>query len=231
MDDNGLIIIGSSGHCKVILDIVEKSNVYNIIGLIDDFRTIGEDTLGYRIIGKIEDIPELIKHYSTSNFFIAVGDNWQRELLYKKLIQLNVEIRFLTLIHPSAQIGKDVQLGEGVAMMAGSIVNPGCKIGDFGIINTGASVDHDCTIGSFASIGPKVAIGGHTTINNHAIIGIGATINDRIYIGSHTLIGSGSVVVKDIGESLVAYGVPAKEVRKREIGEKYFKPLPANNKP
>ncbi|MEY8214236.1 MAG: hypothetical protein RPR97_07095 [Colwellia sp.] len=54
-----IIIIGSSGHAKVVIDVVQQEGKYHIVGLIDRFRKIDEETLGYKVLGKEEDLPEL----------------------------------------------------------------------------------------------------------------------------------------------------------------------------
>mgnify|MGYP001315646295 CR=1 FL=1 len=53
-----IVIIGSSGHAKVIIDIIEQEGKFKIIGLIDTFKGIGESVLGYKIIGedKVEEL-------------------------------------------------------------------------------------------------------------------------------------------------------------------------------
>ena len=42
------------------------------------------------------------------------------------------------------------------------------------------------------------------------MIGIGASIRENIKIGNRVIIGAGSVVVKDIPDDSLVYGVPAK---------------------
>jgi len=37
---------------------------------------------------------------------------------------------FATVVHPSATVASDVVLGEGVQIMAGVVIQPGCTIGD-----------------------------------------------------------------------------------------------------
>jgi FlaA1/EpsC-like NDP-sugar epimerase len=61
---DNIIIIGSSGHAKVIIDIVISQGRYQIVGLLDPYRNIGEITLGYPILGKEEDLPKLVNAYN-----------------------------------------------------------------------------------------------------------------------------------------------------------------------
>ena len=51
-----IVIIGSSGHARVVIDIIESANEFKIIGLCDRFRVIGEETEGYKVLGKEEDL-------------------------------------------------------------------------------------------------------------------------------------------------------------------------------
>lgn len=54
-----LLIMGSSGHAKVVIDIFEKQKSHNILGLLDDFRNVNEETLGYKVIGGLKDLNNL----------------------------------------------------------------------------------------------------------------------------------------------------------------------------
>lgn len=79
MDKQKVIIVGSSGHSKVIIDIFEKENKYQIVGLLDAYRNIGDETLGYKVIGKEDDLPILLSENSNCKIFISIGDNWIRK--------------------------------------------------------------------------------------------------------------------------------------------------------
>ena len=222
MNKQKVIIVGSSGHSKVIIDIFEKENKYQIVGLLDAFRKIGEETLGYKVIGKEDNLPDLLSKNPNCKIFIAIGDNWIRKKVMDKIVEIVPNIDFATTIHPSAQIGKNVQIGNGTAIMAGAIINSATTIGDFTIINTKASIDHDCIMLNFSSLAPNVTTGGSVSIGEFSAISIGATIKHGISIGKHSVIGAGALLMKNCGDNLIMYGIPAKEIRKREIGEKYL---------
>ena len=217
-----LIVIGASGHAKVILDIFEKMASYTVVGLIDDKLEVGTRVLGYTVIGNSETIASLLSMQKNSLFFVAVGDNWTRHLIVTKLLEKHPDLEFATAIHPSAQIGRDVNFGKGVAIMAGAIVNSGTSIGNFAIINTKASLDHDCMLGSFASLAPGVTTGGNVKIGAFSAVSIAATILHGKTIGEHCVVGASSLIVKDINDHEVVYGLPGKFVRKRGVGERYL---------
>jgi len=75
---------------------------------------------------------------------------------------------------------------------------------------------------NFSSLAPNATTGGSVSIGEFSAISIGATIKHGISIGKHSVIGAGALLMKNCGDNLIMYGIPAKEIRKREIGEKYL---------
>jgi sugar O-acyltransferase (sialic acid O-acetyltransferase NeuD family) len=221
MKKKKVLVVGSSGHAKVIIDIFERNNV-EIIGVIDDYRNTNEKTLEYDVLGKILDIPKIIKKITDCGLFIAIGDNYGRYLVVNKIKTMIPEVKFFSAIHPSAQIGKNVILGNGVAIMAGAIINTDAKIGNFTFINTKASAGHDVKMLDFSSLAPGVTIGGNSIIGEHSAISIGATIKEKLEIGNHSIIGAGLLLMKNCPNNVIMYGVPARIIREREVGAKYL---------
>lgn len=218
-----IIVIGSSGHGKVVIDVIEKENKYIITGLFDDkYETTGSTFFGYEILGKTYSIPDFIHKNNIYGGIIAIGDNWTRYMVFQKIKALIPDFNFIRTIHPSASIGRNVITGDGTVIMAGSIINSDSKIGEHSIINTGASIDHDNIIGNFASIAPGVTTGGNVNIDSYSAISLGVNIIHGINIGKHTVIGAGSTVLKDIPSYTVAYGTPAKVIRRRKEGDRYL---------
>jgi sugar O-acyltransferase (sialic acid O-acetyltransferase NeuD family) len=222
MQKDKLYIVGASEHAKVIIDIIEKQGKYQILGLIDANKNLHEELLGYQIIGREEDLVKLLSEQPETNIIIAIGDNWVRSKAYQKIITLIPHVKFASAIHPSAQIAKDVSIGEGTVIMAGAIINSSSKIGKFNIINTKASIDHDNEFGDFVSLAPNATTGGCVSIGKFSAISISATIKHGIRVGEHAVLGAGAVLLKDCADYTVAYGIPAKAIRNRIEGEKYL---------
>jgi sugar O-acyltransferase (sialic acid O-acetyltransferase NeuD family) len=222
MEKGKLIIVGSSGHAKVVIDIVEKEDKYEIIGLIDDNRKLGENTMGYPIIGNIADLQNILKLNPEYKLFIAIGDNWNRCKIFEHITSLVPHANFISTVHPSAEIGKEVSIGYGTVIMAGAVINSCTSIGNFTIVYTNSSLDHDNILGDFASLAPNSATGGNVSIGSFSAIGIGASIKHGIKLGSNCVLGGGSVLLQQCGDNQLLYGVPAKMVRLREKGEKYL---------
>ncbi|HPD65028.1 MAG TPA: acetyltransferase [Bacteroidia bacterium] len=217
-----IVIIGSSGHARVVIDIIEKQNEFEIVGLIDSFRKVNEKTYDYKILGNENDLPALTSKLGLYGCIVAIGDNWNRKIMVEKVQNLKTGLNFISAVHPSVQIGKEVEIGEGTVVMAGAIINSGSKIKNHVIINTQASIDHDCYIDDFAGISPGAVLGGYVKVGKFSVIALGSTVLNKIEVGDHSIVGAGSLLLKNLGDNEIAYGIPAKFIRKREIGEKYL---------
>ncbi|WP_418603861.1 acetyltransferase [Hwangdonia sp.] len=219
---HNIVIIGASGHAKVIIDIIEKLNQYTIVGLIDSFKPIGTKLFNYKIIGRKEHIPELKKTHNFNKGIIAIGDNWARKKNHEKITTIDPGFEFISAIHPNAVIGKNVNIGKGTVILAGVIINSDATVGEFCIINTKASLGHDSEIKKYSSLGPNATVGGHVSIKTCTYIAMSATIIQSIKIGKHSIVGSGALIVRDVPDFSMVYGVPGKFIRKVAKAEKYF---------
>ena len=182
-----IVIIGAGGHAKVVLDILleinKVENNINILGFLDDKKQ--GNIYNISILGKISDLKKVIKNWKSINFIIAIGDNKLREEIYKK----NQELKFMTLIHPSAVIGNYTSIGNGTIVKANTTIGIGTKIGKFCLINSNVSVEQDCIIEDFVHIYPNVSIYGNNIIKDrleiksNSCIGEGKKIKDNIEFG------------------------------------------------
>jgi sugar O-acyltransferase (sialic acid O-acetyltransferase NeuD family) len=201
---NKLVIIGASGHGKVVADIARK-NGYEEIVFLDDNDAI-QKCSGYPVIGKCADAQKI-----EADMIVAIGHAGIRKQMMEALNQK----RIVTLIHPDAVIADGVEIGKGTVVMAGTVINPGAVIGKGCIINTCSSVDHDCRIGDYVHVAVGSHIAGGVSIGEQTWIGAGATVSNQIEITSQCMIGAGAVVVKNIEVSGTYAGVPARRMEKR----------------
>jgi len=201
-----LLIIGASGHGRVVADIALKLNKWKSIAFLDDDETI-KSSMGIEVVGKSSDA---IKHLTDCDIFVGVGNNVLREKIQERLEVEGATIP--TLIHPNAVIGQDVELKSGVVVMAGVVINCCTQIGKGSIINTGATVDHDNLIEDFVHISPGVHLAGTVKIGKGSWLGIGSVVSNNIKITSRCKFGAGAVVVKDITEPGTYIGIPVRRV-------------------
>lgn len=194
-----LIIIGASGHGKVVADIA-LLNGYDEIVFLDDDENI-KDCAGFPVVGKTSEA-----HKMDGDKIIAIGNARIRE-------KLQGALHTVTLIHPQAVIGRNVNIGEGTVVMAGAVINSETRIGKGCIINTCASVDHDCVVGDYVHVAVGSHICGTVHVGNRTWIGAGSTVSNNINISNDVIIGAGTIVVKDIDEEGTYVGVPSKKIK------------------
>ncbi|MFN2364142.1 MAG: acetyltransferase [Halarsenatibacteraceae bacterium] len=201
-----IYIIGTGGHSKVVLDILEKRNS-KIAGFLDDDEA-AHDTIinGYPVIGYINELKD-----NDVDVIVAIAHNPTRKKLFYKLLDHNFNL--INAIHPEAIINSHVDLGTGNVIAAGAVINSNTVIEDNVIINTGATVDYDCLLEDHVHISPGVNIGGNVTVKEGAHIGIGASVLPGVTIGRNVTVGAGSVVINNLEADAVYAGVPAEKVR------------------
>ena len=201
-----MYLIGGSGHCKVIIDIIQKSNLDVIEGIIDDNPKSDE----------IFNIPVVMNpkyDFLYSKFsIISIGNNNIR-----KKIAGQISSSYLTAIHPSSIIATNVIIEEGTVIMAGAILNPDVKVGKHCIVNSGAVVEHDCVLENFVHISPNAALSGNVFIGEGTHVGIGASIIQGVKIGKWVTIGAGTVIINDVPDYAVIVGNPGKIIKYNSI--------------
>lgn len=198
---NRLVIIGASGHGKVIADIAVKCGYKDIV-FLDDNENV-KVCAGFPVIGKVSDAVTM-----EDDKIVAIGNAEIREKIQIKLSNL------VTLIHPNAVVSRRVEIGEGTVIMAGAVINSDVVIGKGCIINTGASVDHDCKLGDFVHVSVGAHVAGTASIGRNTWVGAGATVSNNVSICGHCMIGAGAVVINNLANPGTYVGIPVRMMKK-----------------
>jgi sugar O-acyltransferase (sialic acid O-acetyltransferase NeuD family) len=118
------------------------------------------------------------------------------------------EIVFSNIIHPRSYVAKNILLGQGNFIGAGSVIGPLVKMGDFNIINRLVSIGHHVLIGHYNHIGPGATISGKCRIGNKNFFGAGSISSDGITVKDNIIVGAGGVVIRDLIQRGTYAGVP-----------------------
>lgn len=164
-----IIILGAGGHAKVCAEALRSQRR----GIVFEFRTT--------------DFPI----DERDEFVIGIGNLPVRRQIFDEYMRAGRTI--LSAIHLKTIIANDVELGDALQLMAGAIIQPGCKIGDNVIINTGASVDHDCTVGDHVHIAPGAVLCGEVTVGDMAFVGAGAIVPEGRKIPAYAFVPAGTI--------------------------------------
>ncbi|MFC4386550.1 acetyltransferase [Gracilibacillus marinus] len=211
-----ILLIGGGGHCRSVIDSIQATNQFNIVGILDTKDNIGKSILGVEIVGEDKDMA-LYRKKGIQNAFNTIGSTGDIRLRYKiSQLIINEQFHMPNIIDPTAIVSDSTTLGSGIFIGKGAIVNVNASLCDHVIVNSGAIVEHDVTIESYCHIAPGTTISGGVFIGEGTHIGTNSTIIQGVQIGSYCLIGAGSVVVKNIDDNKKAFGNPCKEVGSNE---------------
>ena len=205
--NKNVVIVGYGGHSYVAIDCIHSAGL-KVVGYCD-LKESNRNIYNLEYFGAEADLPSsIINEYA---FFLAIGDNKIRAKAFERL---NVHSAFfISAIHQSTVLSNSAIFGKSVMLAPGAIVNPLVVLNDGVIVNTNASIDHECNVGSFSHIGPGATLCGNVKVGNQTLIGAGAVIKEGVEIGSNCIIGAGAVVLRNVPDSAVIVGNPAKQIK------------------
>lgn len=205
-----LIIIGAGGMGRTIYDIAKESVGYGtefvIKGFIDDNIQAIDGFVNYPpVLGKISEyIPD-----ENDVFTFSIGGEARRKCI-ESLVEKGAN--FINLIHQTARIGTNVQLGKGNIIAAFTSLGADCSIGDYNMIQSYTVIGHDAVVGDYNRLDTHVTCVGGIRINNETTIHTGAVINHKVTIGNNAKVGACSFVIRKVKEGDTVLGVPAKKI-------------------
>lgn len=216
---NKIIIVGAGQQAKILAEEILCLKKFNLLG----FLNLQAKKIDRIIINKKKLIIfNKLKKIKNLYLIIAIGNNFIREKVKKKIELSNNNFKWYTFISPNSLISENVRIGEGTIIMRGSIINFNTTIGDHCIINTGSIVEHDNIFENFSSIAPGSVTNGNVHLGKRSHIGSSSVVMNKIKIKNDVIVGIGSVVLKNCIPKSIYFGNPAKLIRKRNINENYF---------
>jgi len=192
-----LVLIGGGGHARACIDLIQASDQFQILGILDRSELVGTDVLGIPVIGTDEDLPVLVK--KNLSFLITLGQIKTPDLrirIYKRIKVLGGLLS--TVIATSAHVSPFAQIGEGSIIMGKAMIGPGVRIGENCIINTNALVEHDSVVGKHCHISTGAIINGGCHVGDGVFVGSRAVLRQDIRIGDRKIISMGAAIFGDV---------------------------------
>lgn len=191
-----IIIIGTGGHSSSIIDLIESTQKFKILGFICNKKKIGSYYLNYKVLGKDSHLIKIKK-----TIFIALGFSSYKNLSYYKKKYLKIKSMGFTIprvISPFSYVSKNSVIGEGVNIFHGVIINNNCKVGEGVTINSKALIEHDCFIDDFCHVSTGCIINGGVHIDKKTFIGSGTIIRENVKIHKKKFIKISSLIIKNM---------------------------------
>ena len=206
-----LVIVGAGGHGRELLSLIEAVNCaserYELLGFLDDGTPDAEllGRLGLRHLGPINTLESLPRDVA---YLLGLGSPLHR----RRIVDLagGWARRAVTAVHPTAVVGSDVRMAEGVVVAAQTSVTTNVDLGKHVHLNVAVSVAHDVAIGDYATLSPGSRVSGNVAIGAGATLGTGAVVLPGVRVGADAVIGAGAVVTRDVATGATVAGVPAR---------------------
>lgn len=214
-----IVILGAGGFAREVLDVVDAINAhqttYDVKGYIVEsaYGVPGQLVNEKPILG---DFDWLSGKAQSIVAVCGVGAPELRLRMIKKAAEVNIP--FITLIHPSAILTRWVEIGEGTIITAGCILTNQIKIGSHVHLNLDCTVGHDAILDDFVTLAPGVHVSGRVHLGEGCYVGTGANIIERVQLGKWSIVGAGSTIVNDVPPNTTVVGVPGKVIKTRPEG-------------
>jgi len=200
-----LAFYGAGAMGREFKYVADETGEWAEMVFIDD-HAANESLLGCPVIG----FQAFRKHYSPEDtrFVITIGEPKFRREAFERMKEAGYQ--GARLVHPSAYISPDAEVGEGAVIGPGVFIGSLAKIGNDFYAAKGAAIGHDAIIRNHTRVGVGAFVGGHTVIGENAFIGSGAMLKDRILIGDYSVVAIGSAVFSDVADNTTVMGNPAR---------------------
>ncbi len=208
-----LVIIGARGWGREVLGIVRLLPEYQcgelkVKGFLDDKADVLEGLRGDfpPIISSVEDY----KPQADDVFICALGDCTYRRKYVEMILAKGG--KFISVIHPTASVFPNAQIGQGVIISSMARVSDNVTIGDFTTVHGFVTLGHDATIGAYNSIESYCFFGGYSQTGENTTMHVRSAIIPHKRVGNNCSVGFGSVVMRNFGDNLHLFGNPAKKI-------------------
>lgn len=199
------ILLGTGGHAKVLTDILISQNKKIDITVSHEKCISWPPLLNTQHLSSDEDV--LLISPNDCVLVNGIGftpNSTLRQDVFNYFSQRGYH--FETLIADSAVVSPFVKLDEGVQIIHGAIIQPGCDIGANTIVNTGAKIDHDCKIGNHSHIAPSAILCGNVSCGEHVFIGAQSCIIPGVSVVSYCIIGAGTLLTHNVTKEACVTG-------------------------
>ena len=193
-----ILIVGGGGHAHSCIDVIEQCGDYDIKGIVDNNKNLGQTILGYPVVGTDKDLSTLRTQFDSA--FIAVGQiksSNVRASLFETLRKLNFKMP--SIISPLSYVSPHSRIGDGTIVMHGAIVNARVEVGENSIINSNALLEHDAYVGDNCHISTATILNGGVKIESKTFIGSGSVVIEGISVGEGCIIGASVLVRHNLG--------------------------------
>ncbi|MDA8139139.1 MAG: acetyltransferase [Desulfobacteraceae bacterium] len=220
---NRLIIVGAGGFGREVLNWALHAEAgqqdWRVAGFLDgNPRALEGYDYPFAILGD----PKTHRPDAGECFLCAIGEPRIKLAVCQALEQAGA--RFVSLVHPSAVVGRTVVLGPGCIICPGAVVTADVRLGRHVAVNACASIGHDVVIGDGCTLSGHADVTGFAMLGQGVFLGSHAVILPKAKVGDFAIVGAGSVVLRSVKPGATVMGVPAIQVAGFQSGAEKAEP-------
>ncbi len=185
-----LLIIGAGGHGRSVVEAVDASGAFDVVGFLDDAFPGTGAVWDIPVLGRVFDWRQFTAHVDC--WFVAIGNNALRSAITCLLAEAGM--RLATVVHPKAIVSPRAITGAGSAVMAGAVVGTEAVLGPGVIVNCGAVIDHHCRVGDFGHLGVGAVMAGGSVLGEGAWMQANASLGYGVVIERGRVLAPGEAV-------------------------------------
>lgn len=208
------LVIGAAGHAQEVAWSLREQSARRgdacDLAFFDDALSSGPLPSGLgNVVGNLDRVGEYARQ-GDAQLVLGVGLPRTKAAVVERLQKL--ELRWATVVHPTAILGPNVRIAEGSYVAAGAILTVNVRLGRFTTINTHCAVAHDATVADFVTLHPDVHLSGGAEIGVGCEIGAGAIVIQGITIGPWAVLGASCTAIRPLAGGQTWVGTPARDL-------------------
>jgi sugar O-acyltransferase (sialic acid O-acetyltransferase NeuD family) len=191
-----IFLIGGGRGAEMIIEIIKKDPKKVVAGIVDDNPSLTDKEInGVKIWGPVKMLDGMKDKFDYLVVAVA-GKVEDRKRLFLEAKEKGY--KFINVIHPSALIEDNVEIGQGNIIYALSRIGPFSVVGDNNLISAFTDIEHHNYLGSHNTFGPHCSTSGGVTIKDGCKFGAGIFVENDIVIGDDVKVASGSVIINNV---------------------------------
>lgn len=192
-----LTLIGTKEFSDQIIHFAERTGDFEFIGYFDDLVEKGTVINGFPVLGKVNEAVVFYQKKVFDCIFIAVGyTRFDLRQYYYEM--LKGKVPFANIIDPTAELARDVKLGEGIYIGRNAIIDDETVIEDNVFIHRNNMVGHNSIVHKHTYLSGLDHMAGFCDIGERVFIGLSVCVADHVSICDDVWIGIGCIVAKNI---------------------------------